>query len=146
MKLIDRTLEEVKYQLESLQFANGEELDIERELSIIKDKALNNSSVVHNEIHICKVSGGWKLLFQSQDGKFSSFQEMKEYYKNNKKRLIIVDEYNREIKWSEFLDYITERNVSLWNGLGLKSHLLLGFNNEYYLDSDGFEWVNREFS
>lgn len=146
MKLIDRTLEEVKYQLESLQFANGEELDIERELSVIRDKALNNSNVVHNEIHICKVSGGWKLLFQSHSDKFSNFQELKEYYKNNKKNLIVMDEYDREIKWSEFLDYIIDRNVSLWNDLGLKSHLLLGFNNEYYLDVDGFEWTNRDFA
>lgn len=145
MKLIDRTLEEVKYQLESLQFANGEELDIERELSDIRDKALNNSNVVHNEIHICKVSGGWKPLFQSHSDKFSNFQELKEYYKNNKKNLIVMDEYDREIKWSEFLDYIIDRNVSLWNGLGLKSHLLLGYDGEYQLDNDGFDWTNREF-
>lgn len=98
-------------------------------------------------MHICKVGDGWKVVFQSQDGKFSSFQELKEYYKNNKKSLIIVDEYGKEVKWDEFLDYIVKRNISLWNGEGLRSHLLLGWDgkDEYYLDTDGYEWTNREF-
>ena len=52
-------------------------------------ESINN--VYSDEIHIAKTSRGWKPIFQSQEGKFTSVEELKEFYLSNVDELEIID-------------------------------------------------------
>lgn len=88
------------------------------------------------EIHIGKTSAGWKPLFQKQDC-FDSISKLENFYKESK-RYDIYDEYEVKYTWKEFTERVLNFNP---NG---KTHKNVGFS-DFYIDDDGFEFVNSEF-
>lgn len=118
-------------------------------------------------IHICKTSLGWLPLFQAHDC-FKSIKQLKELYDAG--GFILYDEYGTTYTWPEF-----DKRVLKFNG-GVKgaiprekieqpkdslyydpdlplykpiSHFEYAhgkYANEYFTDSEGYEFTDHEFS
>lgn len=54
------------------------------------------------EIHLNKLSGGWKPLLQRHPKAFTTFKGLEEFYHVHKSDLKIYDEYNREYTFEEY--------------------------------------------
>lgn len=61
----------------------------------------------HYEIHLNKLSYGWRPLFQKHKA-FHTFAELEAFYLKNQKYLKIYDEYEREFTWDEYKKRILE--------------------------------------
>ena len=88
------------------------------------------------EIHIAKVSAGWKPLFQ-HNLLFASVSEIKEFH--DKSGLQIFDEYNNKYNWEEFTDRVL--NV----GKSGKSHQQYSYGR-LHIDNEGYEFLEGEWS
>ena len=53
------------------------------------------------EVHICKLSAGWRPLFQRHKT-ISTFKELKEFCLKNKSMVSIYDEYGRRYTWKQY--------------------------------------------
>lgn len=93
------------------------------------------TEVEYPELHICKISCGWKPLFEATKY-YSSVEELKEFYNQNKERINIQDEYGREQDIDELLRIIDGRYKDENN----KAH------DNAYKDEQGYEWVSHDFS
>jgi len=90
--------------------------------------------------HICKLSVGWKPLFQAQrvgGVKVVSFQDWLRLLKE--KEAMIIDEYDREIEVEEFLAEVQRRQQE-----APQSHLSEEAE-EVIRDSEGYEFTEKEF-
>lgn len=59
----------------------------------------------HYEMHLNKLSYGWRPLFQIHKV-FRSFTELENFYKEHKSDLTINDEYDNEYTWDEYKEKI----------------------------------------
>lgn len=116
-------------------------------LNIDKDK-LNETRIELEyefdlpEIHICKISMGWKVLFEANDS-YSNLDEFKSFYEKYKEDFIITDEYSREFTLDEFINEVISHNNSKNSK---NSHLQYSCSYfKYYKDDYGIEWVNQHF-
>lgn len=62
---------------------------------------LEDTPDFHYSIHLNKLSCGWKPLFQNHKA-FTSFNELKNFYKKHESDLSIIDEYDRSYTWDEY--------------------------------------------
>lgn len=93
------------------------------------------AEIEYPELHICKVSMGWKPLFQVTKF-YSSVKELKEFYNQNRDRIHIEDEYGQEQGIDELFEYIDMKYKDKNN----QSH------TDAYKDKQGYEWVSNNFS
>lgn len=100
------------------------------------------------DIHICKISMGWKPLLQSNKH-YSSMEDLVSFYELNKDKLKVEDEYKTEVDFYDLIDMIKEK----YNDKSAKSHLNDLCKNQYYYnynfynkDNQGFEWSTSDFS
>ena len=91
-----------------------------------------------DKTHICKISCGWKVLFQANKD-IGTMEDLFYFYFQNKEETIIKDEYDQEYTLSEFLVRISEHNKK--EG---KSHIGTGCG-AYEADL-GTEFTEFEFS
>ena len=54
------------------------------------------------DVHICKLSAGWKPLFEKNKF-YKTFKEFEDFYKNNKKYFTIINEECEELKSKVFM-------------------------------------------
>ena len=87
------------------------------------------------ELHICKISMGWKPLFEATKF-YSNVKELKEFYDKNKDRIHIEDEYGEEQDIDELFQFIDMK----YKDKNSQSH------TDAYKDGQGYEWVSHNFS
>lgn len=87
----------------------------------------------HGDIHVGKLSYGWKPLMQAGEH-FHSIETLKQWYEKNKQNYIFVNEYDEEVPFNEYLAEINERNQDP----DAKAH-------DYGRGADGFDWTHRIF-
>jgi len=95
-------------------------------------------------IHIGKRSAGWKPIFQVQEY-FKTVEELKQFYNKHVEVLIIKSEYNEIMTWDEL-----EEELLKWTSDGKSSvqeaiKNNYNYNNQYYIDEFGYEWLDGEF-
>lgn len=88
------------------------------------------------KIHICKLSYGWKPLFQKTKY-YYSFNSMLEFYNDSKKDLTIINEYDKIITLKEFLDIVNSHS---------ENNKLNATYSGCYFCNDGWNWSESEFS
>lgn len=93
------------------------------------------AEIEYPELHICKISMGWKPLFESSKY-YRSVQELKDFYENNKNRINIVDEYGEIHDLDELFEFI---NIK-YKDKKSQTH------EDAYKDKQGYEWVSHNFS
>jgi hypothetical protein len=87
-------------------------------------------------VHLGKSSYGWKFLLNYNDGKYyETFREFQIFIKDK----IILDEYDNEVE----NEYLIEKIKSKQND---KSHNDFFSYDEFYRDSDGYEFLDATFS
>ena len=62
------------------------------------------------EVHLCKMSVGWKTLFQAHKFAYNSIKEMTAFFRQNKDKITIYDEYDDKQDLEEFIDLYTNRD------------------------------------
>ena len=62
------------------------------------------------EVHLCKMSAGWKILFQAHNFAYTSVKEMTKFFRKNKDKITIYDEYDNKQDLEEFIDLYTNRD------------------------------------
>ena len=97
------------------------------------------NKTTNEKLHLCKLSHGWKPLFQAHEGKFKSVFELETIMMVDYS-LEIIDEYDRVIDYSQFVDKILDKQYDSFS----KSHMGTGCNA--FKDIDGYEWTYWEFS
>jgi len=103
----------------------------------------------YDELHICKISSGWKPLFQAyqlekDNVKIKSFEDLRRFLDNPFVKVKVFDDYDREIKKEEFIKKLEKAKENR----ELKSHFL---EAEWewvgvWEDAEGYEFTYREFS
>ena len=88
----------------------------------------------YGDIHVGKISGGWKPLMQANEH-FHSLQTLKQWYEQNKSDYNFIDEYGDIVKFEEYIEDIAKRNQDE----DLKGHSHIGY-------TDGYDWEHRVFS
>lgn len=83
----------------------------------IKDKfgdnyCLTDSPYFGYEVHLCKVSIGWKICFETQKC-YESVKDMCKVFRENKDEFEIYDEYNTKFEIEDFLKYVQERDKQI---------------------------------
>ena len=63
----------------------------------------------HYEIHLNKLSGGWKPLFQNHKA-FRTFKELEKFYFEHKDDLSFKDEYNHSYSFEEYKQEVVEHS------------------------------------
>ena len=128
---LNQIIEETKRKLEELYVSDHNLREIEFKMSDLER--------VPERIHIGKRSAGWKPLFQTQDDYYVGIEGMKEWFKKNRSKWSIVDEYGKYYTWGQL-----ERELINWEKDG-KSGLNGEFDHHYKL-IDGYEWMDSDFS
>ena len=62
------------------------------------------------EVHLCKMSAGWKTLFQAHKFAYNSVKEMTAFFRQNKDKITIYDEYDDKQDLEEFIDLYVNRD------------------------------------
>ena len=95
------------------------------------------AEIEYPELHICKISMGWKTLFQVTKF-YSNVKELKEFYNKNKNkdRIHIEDEYGEKQDMDELFEFIDIK----YKDKNSQSH------TDAYKDVQGYEWVSHNFS
>jgi len=89
------------------------------------------------DIHVGKISCGWKPLMQTNEH-FHSVETLTLWYEQHKDEYSFIDEYGKVISFEEYLVEIEERN----NDNSLKDHEQ---THGPIRGSDGYDWLNVEF-
>ena len=94
------------------------------------------------DIHICKLSACWIPCFESNKH-FSNFKELEDFYNKYKNKLVLIDEYNKEIDFNSFKLEVFDRI----NNKNNQSHLQYSnsYGIRYYKDEFGVEWSTTQF-
>ncbi len=87
-----------------------------------------------NDIHICKISAGWKPLFKKTEY-FDSTISLLEFYDKNSKMLEIINEDYEKIS----IDVLQRRCHRAQNDKGNETHY------DYEKDSAGYAWTHVDF-
>ena len=93
------------------------------------------AEIEYPELHICKISMGWKPLFETSKY-YRSVQELKDFYYKNKDRITIEDEYGQEKDINELLKKVDD----IYKDKNNQAH------EDAYRDKEGYEWVSHNFS
>ena len=94
--------------------------------------------------HICKISAGWKPLFQVTE-EYRSLDELKEFYEQNKDRYSLVDCGDEPMDFYVLLEKCKQRHELV----DAKTHLSgehSPYRQYYSMCPAGFEWTDVEFS
>ena len=86
------------------------------------------------DIHVGKLSHGWKPLLQAGDH-FNSITTLKQWHEQNKHDYNFIDEYRDEASFEDFLAEIAKRNKDE----NAKNH-------ERVQTTDGYDWMYTKFS
>jgi len=112
--------------------------------------AVRRKPTLEEPIHIGKSSGGWLFLFQTQNetwneipAVWNNYKEVKEWldkYTNGKdKPYIILNEYEKEISYKEFIDLIETKQKD--------KHCLSNPDNfKYNQNVEGYRFASGDFS
>ena len=109
-------------------------LDSEYEFDNSQTFFLPDSSETYGDIHVGKLSYGWKPLLQANKH-FHSIQTLKQWYEQNKHDYNLIDEYDETVQFDEFIREIAERNQND----DLEEH-------RHRKDSEGYDWSHTKFS
>lgn len=97
-------------------------------------------------VHICKLSFGWKPIFETSKF-YKSFNELKEFIKKYNDFFTIESEYGKKYTLEEFEEEIKEHCE---NERNINSHLsqedFYYDMNLYHKDNEGYEWYTGNFS
>lgn len=93
------------------------------------------TEIEYPELHICKISMGWKPLFEATKF-YGNVKELKEFYNKNKDRINIEDEYGEVHDIDDLFEFI---DIKYKNKKSLE-------HKDAYKDSQGYEWVTNNFS
>lgn len=74
------------------------------------DYEISDEPDFHYEIHLAKTSAGWLPLFQAHKGIINSVEDIEYLYKENYRKVSIVDEYGEKYTWSEFKTRVIDFN------------------------------------
>lgn len=93
------------------------------------------------DIHICKISGGWKPILHITP-QYQTLDDLDKFISDNKDKIIIVDEYNSEILWKDLRQKILDKyadNTNILHSDYCRANGELDFlpNN---IDKYGIEW------
>jgi hypothetical protein len=94
-----------------------------------------------DRIHICKLSAGWKPLFQITEY-YGSLDELKEFYEQNKGKYAVINEYHEPVEFYELIEECAQRN----NDDAMRTHLSVSSTYYYRTCASGYEWSEGEFS
>ena len=78
--------------------------------------AVRKRPSVESPIHIGKSSAGWLFLFHANK-LWSNYDEVKEWLKQhtvNNKEYVILDEYDEEVPFEEFINMVEEKQNDKW--------------------------------
>lgn len=95
-----------------------------------------------DEIHLFKISSGWKPLFQTNEN-WSSVKELEDYYNKHKNILVFVDEYDEEQDFNKILEDVKNRYKDKNNQSHIKESTTYF---PIFTDKEGYEFTNLEFS
>ena len=95
---------------------------------------LPNHRDLFGDIHVGKISCGWKPSLHYNEH-FRSFQELQQWYEENKHDYILINEYREEIQFDDFIKKVINRN----NDENNKKH-------DNVLGNDGYDWLSGWFS
>ena len=70
----------------------------------------------HYEIHLNKLSWGWRPLFQKHKA-FQTFAQLEEFYLEHQKYLKIYDEYEQEYTWDKYKQKIIDHAIFIKDGV-----------------------------
>lgn len=90
------------------------------------------------EIHIGKSSVGWKPIFEKTRF-YSSVEEIRGFYEENKEAITITNEYREELTFEEL-----ENGLINWNKE--RKDVLVANDNGIYRDKEGYIFTIKEFS
>lgn len=62
------------------------------------------------EVHLNKLSVGWRPIFQKHRG-FKTFNQLKKFYFAHKEKLDIYDEYGKAYTWDEYYDRVYRHSL-----------------------------------
>lgn len=106
--------------------------------------AVRNRPTVREPIHIGKSSIGWRFLFQEQNDPFydppiewHSYPDVIRWlYVNveSKKEFIIMDEYDHEVTFKQFVDLVVMKQEEPW------------CDSTYVKNVNGYRFCEEEFS
>ncbi len=97
------------------------------------DNYMYLAEIEYPKLHICKLSVGWRPLFQVTKF-YSNVEELKEFYNKNKDRIDIIDEYGEKQDIEE-----------LFKTIAIKSKDI-NIHMEADEDQQGYEWRTGNFS
>lgn len=104
-------------------------------------------------LHLMKNSCGWLNLFEYHKEVIESVADIKRLYDTGD--FEIYDEYSQKISWNEFEAIYTDKYTRYKNGETDKfqSHLMADKTDKfricsvrYFIDSEGYEFTDSEFS
>ena len=90
-------------------------------------KELLDNLLKETEIHIGKLSGGWKFLFDSNEKTFNSINEYKEYLKDYE----IMSEYGESYSFEEFWEKVNDNQNERIAKLDYSKHYFVIDNYEF---------------
>ena len=70
---------------------------------------IDDEPYFHYEIHLNKLSSGWKPLFQKHQT-FKTFAELEAFFKKHSRSLKIRDEYMRFYTWDEYKEKVIDHS------------------------------------
>ena len=124
---------------------------LEYEMKELQEKYPLTKFTVESDIHICKLSAGWKPLFSSNEH-FKSIEEIEEFALYNFCDYEIEDEYGKRYSFEEFKLIIS----NLQTVDGLQSHIkyvqndkditFSYINRSYHTDSEGYEFMGGDWN
>lgn len=114
------------------------------------------------EIHLCKVSFGWKVLWEEHRNAYNSVEELIEFIRKYNKWFKIYDEYSRLIPLDQFIDDVVHRNErherklvdyegvgKIWTPIDhveiAERDTRSGYWIKYYHDKDGHDFTDSHF-
>lgn len=124
--IVNQKIEEIIEAIEKI-------VNDEDEINIVKTRLHNAAYVRYETIHIGKLSINWKPTFERQDGLYSSFKELKQFYEDNKDKYDLVSDYGNIYSWDEFKKIIDD-----WQGTREDKY-------NVYKDEEGYIWAMYEF-
>jgi len=93
---------------------------------------------IYGDIHVGKISGGWKPSMQATEH-FDSIAALKQFYEQNKHEYKFINEYGEDIPFEDYLLEIKALNEDN----SLKDHKGLG---GFFRGSDGYDWTYTKYS
>ncbi len=135
----------------------------EKHFGLHDDYELTDRPCFGYRIHVCKLSSGWKSLWQAHPNAYNSVFEFEEFVRKHERSFLFLDEYNRRYTIDEFLEEIKyfdrdeSGKIKQWHdGTTLICHEEYdkkyreknpwsGNSIKYWQDKDGYDFTDRWF-